>query len=55
VYSVVVTVDFPDVISGGLRHRTDQLRGVLERTRGDVTTSIRQQRLQAALEKVDRS
>jgi translin len=49
VYTMMVTIDFPDAISGGLRHRTDALRGVLERTRGDVTMSLRQQRLEGAL------
>jgi translin len=49
VYDLLITVDFPDVITGGLRHRTDSLRAVLERTRGDVTTSLRQQRLERAL------
>jgi translin len=49
IYDVLVTFDFPDAVSGGLRHRADNLRGVLERTRGDVTLGLRQQRLQAAL------
>ncbi|MBX3062837.1 MAG: haloacid dehalogenase [Anaerolineae bacterium] len=49
IYDMLVTVDYTDAISGGLRHRTDQLRGVLERTRGDVTMSMRQQRLEKAL------
>jgi translin len=49
VYSMLVTVDFPDAITGGLRRTTDALRAVLERTRGDVTAAIRQDRLTAAL------
>ena len=53
IYDSLVTFDFPDAISGGLRHRTDNLRGVLERTRGDVTMSLRQQKLQTALEQAD--
>ena len=53
IYDLLVTFDFPDAISGGLRHRTDALRGVLERTRGDMTNSIRQQRLEAALERTE--
>jgi translin len=48
-YDLLVTFDFPDAITGGLRRRTDQLRGVLERTRGDLTNSLRQDRLIAAL------
>lgn len=53
VYTMMVTIDFPDAISGGLRHRTDALRAVLERTRGDVTMSLRQQRLEAALKRAE--
>jgi translin len=51
IYSLLVTVDYPDAITGGLRRSTDVLRGVLERTRGDLTTSMRQQRLQDLLAK----
>lgn len=53
VYAVLVTVDFPDAITGGLRRSTDQLRGVLERTRGDVTVAVRQHRLEQALARVE--
>lgn len=49
IYTLLVTFDFNDAISGGLRRRTDTLRGVLERTRGDVTTSLRQAELERAL------
>ena len=46
VFSVLETVDFPDAITGGLRRRMDQLRGVVERTRGDVTQALRQSSLE---------
>ena len=49
VYSQLVTVDYPDALTNGLRRTTDQLRGVLERTRGDLTLTIRQLELEAAL------
>jgi translin len=49
VYSQLVAVDFPDAITDGLRRYTDILRGVLERTRGDVTLAIRQDQMRAAL------
>jgi translin len=49
IYDQLVTFDFPDAITGGLRRQTDIVRGVLERTRGDLTTTLQQQRLQAAL------
>lgn len=52
IYDQLVTIDFPDAITGGLRRQTDIVRGVLERTRGDLTTTLQQQRLQAALRRV---
>jgi translin len=53
IYDVLVTFDFPDAITGGLRRRVDQLRGVLERTRGDLTNSLRQDRLIRALDEFE--
>lgn len=50
VYSILVTIDFPDAVTGGLRRSTDQLRAVLERTRADVTVSVRQHRLEQAIQ-----
>ena len=49
-YDVLVTVDYPDAITAGLRRTLDALRAVLERTRGDVTTTVLQTRLQRAIE-----
>jgi translin len=49
VYAQLMTMDFPDAITGGLRRTTDMLRGVVERTRGDLTTAIRQERMRQAL------
>jgi translin len=49
VYAALVTVDFPDAITGGLRRTTDALRAVLERTRGDVTMAATQGRVERAL------
>ena len=49
VYSQQITIDFPDAITGGLRRQTDVLRGILERTRGDVTLSTRQEAMRQAL------
>jgi translin len=50
VYDQVVTIEYPDAITGGLRRTTDALRGVLERSRADVTTTVLQTRLQRAIE-----
>jgi len=49
VYAVLVTMDFPDAITSRLRRTTDMVRGVLERTRGDLTMAMRQDELQEAL------
>ncbi len=53
IYSLLVTFDFRDAITGGLRRRTDTLRAVLERTRGDITTSVRQSQLTEALKALE--
>jgi translin len=49
IYTILVTMDFPDAITGGLRHTTDQVRGILEKTRGDITLAVRQQALESQL------
>jgi translin len=49
IYTVLVTVDYPDGLTGGLRRTTDGVRAILERTRGDLTVAIRQQRLEERL------
>ena len=49
VYNILVVMDFPDALTSGLRRTTDQLRGVLERTRGDLTMTMRQRRLERLL------
>jgi len=51
IYSLLVTMDYPDAITGGLRRQTDLVRGIVERTRGDLTLSLREQQLISALEK----
>ena len=53
IYNVLVTMDFPDAITGGLRRTTDMVRGVLERTRSDLTLVISQQNLGKRLEKLE--
>ena len=49
IYAILVTIDYPEAVTGGLRHSTDQMRGVLERTRGDLTMALRQHKLEAQL------
>lgn len=50
IYSALVTMDFPDAITGGLRHTTDMVRGVLEKTRSDLTLAMGQKELMDKLE-----
>lgn len=52
VYDALVGIDHPDAITGGLRRTIDALRAVLERTRGDVTTTVLQTRLRESLDRV---
>ncbi len=54
IYALLITVDFPDAITGGLRRATDIARGLVERTRGDLTTSAQQRDLKDALGRVER-
>lgn len=51
IYNFLVTLDYPDAITDGLRRQTDLVRGIIERTRADLTLSLREQHLQDALQK----
>lgn len=53
IYALLVTVDFPDAVTAGLRRQTDVLRSVLERTRGDLTLAVRQDRMRSALRRFE--
>ncbi len=50
-YSLLVTIDYPDAITGNLRRSTDVARGIMEKTRGDLSISIVQRSLHDALER----
>ena len=49
VYELLITIDYPDAVTGALRRATDAVRGILERTRGDLTAAAGQRRLERAL------
>ena len=49
IYAMLVTIDYPDAITYGLRRQTDMVRGIIERTRADLTMSLREQHMQQAL------
>ena len=46
IYALLVTIDYPDALTYGLRRRTDIARSIIERTQADVTISFRQQQLE---------
>jgi translin len=48
-YAQLVTMDFPDALTYGLRRRTDIARSIIERTQADITISYRQQELEKSL------
>lgn len=52
IYAILVTMDFPDGITYGLRRTTDAVRGILEKTRGDLTLALRQKELEEKLKQL---
>jgi translin len=55
IYSQLITLDYPDAITGNLRRTTDAVRGILEKTRGDLTLAVSQDRLNNAMNRVHES
>lgn len=53
IYRILVTMDFPDALTRGLRRTTDVTRGILEKTRGDLTLAIRQNELKGKIEALE--
>jgi translin len=53
IYAILITMDYPNAVTGGLRRLTDIVRGVTERTRGDLTLSLRQEKLQNSLRQLE--
>lgn len=49
IYSILITMDYPDAVTNGLRRQTDLLRGIVERTRADLTLSLREEKLKKLL------
>jgi len=49
IYGILITMDFPELVTHGLRRTTDAVRGVVERTRGDLTVALKQKELAAKL------
>jgi len=55
IYGQLVTIDYPDAMTGGLRRNTDMVRGVLEKSRGDLTAAARQRALEERLAGIERN
>ena len=53
IYSQLITMDYPDAITGNLRRTTDSVRGIMEKTRGDLTLAVSQERLNDAMNRVE--
>ena len=52
IYGVLVSMDYPDAITSGLRRQTDVARSIIEKTRGDITFSLRGEHLEQAIGKL---
>jgi len=52
IYALLISIDFPDAITMGLRRTTDATRGILEKTRGDLTTAVTMAQLQRSMQAV---
>jgi translin len=53
IYYLLASVDYPPAITGGLKRTNDMVRGVLERTRGDLTTAIRRHSLETTMKELE--
>ena len=52
IYLLLVSVDYPDAITNGLRRQTDVARSLVERTRSDLTLSLRDEQVIQALNRM---
>ncbi len=50
IYGILMTMDFPELLAHGLRRTTDAIRGITERTRGDLTVTLIQKQLETKLD-----
>jgi len=53
IYAVLITMDYPNAITGNLRRQTDIVRSITERTRGDMTISLRQEHLEQSIQRLE--
>ena len=52
IYAVLVTMDYSNAITHGLRRQTDIARSIIERTRGDITFSLRGEHLEKKIDQL---
>lgn len=55
IYYVLVSMDYPDALTSGLRRSTDVARSIMERSRGDLSITIVQRGVQEAIERAGRT
>ena len=53
IYAILITMDYPNAITGGIRRQTDIARSITERTRGDLTLSLRQEHLEQSMQRLE--
>jgi translin len=53
IHQTLMSFDYPQAVTKGLRTRTDQARGAVERTRGDLTNALRQSRLEKRMRQLE--
>jgi translin len=53
IYQTIMSFDYPESVTKGLRRRSDQARGAVERTRGDLTNALRQSRLEKRMRQLE--
>ncbi|MCS3923803.1 haloacid dehalogenase [Methanosalsum natronophilum] len=53
IYSILIIFDYPDVLLKGLRHKTDRIHSLIERTEGDLTNAMMQQQLENSMKRFD--
>jgi len=54
IYDMLMTMDYPEAVTSGLRRTSDAMRGILERTRGDFTVAFSQRRLEDQLREFEK-
>jgi len=54
IFAVLITMDYPNAITGGIRRQTDVARSILERTRGDITLSLQQEHLEKSMAQLEK-